>query len=66
LEFITPKAYVLISSLRTGELFIYDANTHKDLKRLNTGRGAAGILVDPDGFARLSAVRQMTMQRLPT
>jgi DNA-binding beta-propeller fold protein YncE len=40
---------VLITSLRTGDLFIYDAVSHQELKRLNTGRGAAGILVDDDG-----------------
>jgi DNA-binding beta-propeller fold protein YncE len=33
----------------SGELTIYDAATHKEVKRLNTGHGAAGILMDPDG-----------------
>ena len=40
---------MLITSLRTGDLFIYDAASHQELKRLNTGHGAAGILVDDDG-----------------
>jgi DNA-binding beta-propeller fold protein YncE len=49
LKFTPDGKRVLITSLRTGDLFIYDAATHKELKRLNTGRGAAGILVDDDG-----------------
>lgn len=38
---------VFISSLRSGELTIYDATSRKEIKRLNLGRGAAGILMDP-------------------
>jgi DNA-binding beta-propeller fold protein YncE len=49
LKFTPDGKRVLITSLRTGDLFIYDAASHKELKRLNTGRGAAGILVDDDG-----------------
>ncbi|MFL5741922.1 MAG: YncE family protein [Flavisolibacter sp.] len=39
----------LISSLRTGELHIYDISTRKLLKVLHLGKGAAGILIDTDG-----------------
>ncbi len=49
LKFTPDGKRVLISSLRTGDLFIYDAASHQQIKRLNTGRGAAGILVDDDG-----------------
>jgi YVTN family beta-propeller protein len=49
LKFTPDGKRVLITSLRTGELFIYDATSHKELKRINTGHGAAGILVDDDG-----------------
>ncbi len=49
LKFTPDGKRVLISSLRTGDLFIYDAGSHQELKRLNTGHGAAGILVDADG-----------------
>jgi YVTN family beta-propeller protein len=49
LKFTPDGKRVLITSLRTGDLFVYDAATHKELKRLNTGHGAAGILVDDDG-----------------
>jgi YVTN family beta-propeller protein len=49
LQFTPDGKRVLITSLRTGDLFIYDAASHQELKRLNTGHGAAGILVDDDG-----------------
>jgi DNA-binding beta-propeller fold protein YncE len=49
LKFTPDGKRVLITSLRTGDLFIYDAASHQELKRLNTGHGAAGILVDDDG-----------------
>jgi YVTN family beta-propeller protein len=49
LKFTPDGKRVLVTSLRTGDLFIYDAASHRELKRLNTGRGAAGILVDDDG-----------------
>lgn len=49
LQFTPDGKRVLITSLRTGDLFIFDAATHREIKRLNTGRGAAGILVDTDG-----------------
>jgi len=49
LQFTPDGKRVLVSSLRTGDLFIYDAASHKELKRINTGHGAAGILIDDDG-----------------
>jgi DNA-binding beta-propeller fold protein YncE len=49
LKFTPDGKRVLITSLRTGDLFIYDVASRRELKRLNTGRGAAGILVDDDG-----------------
>jgi len=48
-KFTTDGKMVLIASLRTGELTIYDAKSRKELKRLKPGNGAAGILMDPDG-----------------
>jgi YVTN family beta-propeller protein len=38
-----------ISSLRSGDLTIYNVETHKEIKRLQIGHGAAGILMDADG-----------------
>jgi len=49
LKFTPDGKRVLVTSLQTGDLFIYDVASHQELKRLNTGHGAAGILVDDDG-----------------
>ena len=49
LKFTPDGKRVLVTSLRTGDLFFYDAASRKEIKRINTGRGAAGILVDTDG-----------------
>ncbi len=49
LKFTPDGRRVLITSLRTGYLFIYDAVTHQLIKRISTGHGAAGILVAADG-----------------
>ena len=49
LKFTPDGKRVLITSLRTGDLFIYDVASRRELKRINTGHGAAGILVDDDG-----------------
>jgi YVTN family beta-propeller protein len=48
LKFTTDGKRVLVSSLRTGDLFVFDAASHKELKRLNIGKGGAGILIAPD------------------
>jgi YVTN family beta-propeller protein len=49
LKFTPDGKRVLVTSLRTGDLFIFDAATHKQIKTISTGHGAAGILVDDDG-----------------
>lgn len=49
LQFTPDGKHVLISSLRDGELVVYDAMSYKEVKKVNIGHGAAGILVDPDG-----------------
>ena len=49
LKFTPDGKLVLVTSLRTGDLFVYDAKTRKEIKRISTGHGAAGILVDDDG-----------------
>jgi DNA-binding beta-propeller fold protein YncE len=49
LKFTPDGKQVLVSSLRTGDLFIFDAITRQELKRVNIGHGGAGILVDTDG-----------------
>jgi YVTN family beta-propeller protein len=49
LKFTPDGKRVVVTSLRTGDLFVYDATSHKEIKRLNIGHGAAGILIDADG-----------------
>jgi YVTN family beta-propeller protein len=49
LKFTPDGKLVLISSLRDGDLVIYDAGSRKQFKRVPIGHGAAGILVDRDG-----------------
>ena len=49
LKFTPDGKHVLITSLRDGDLVIYDAASRKEFKRVNIGHGAAGILMQPDG-----------------
>ena len=49
LKFTPDGALVLITSLRDGNLFVYDAAARKERKRVPIGHGAAGILMDPSG-----------------
>ena len=46
---VSPDGRALISSLRDGDLVIYDAAARKEFKRVKIGHGAAGILMDRDG-----------------
>ncbi|MGB2628764.1 MAG: YncE family protein [Candidatus Acidiferrum sp.] len=49
LKFTPDGKLVLISSLRDGDLVIYEAASRREFKRAKIGHGAAGILMDPDG-----------------
>jgi YVTN family beta-propeller protein len=49
LKFTPDGALVLVTSLRDGDLFVYDAAARKERKRVPIGHGAAGILMDPSG-----------------
>jgi YVTN family beta-propeller protein len=49
LKFTPDGKLVFITSLRGGDLIIYDAASHKEYKRVHIGHGAAGILMDPAG-----------------
>jgi DNA-binding beta-propeller fold protein YncE len=49
LKFTPDGKLAFISSLRSGDLLVYDVKTRKEVKRLNLGKGAAGILMDPNG-----------------
>lgn len=48
LKFTRDGKYALISSLRNGDLVIYDVAARKPFKSVSIGHGAAGILVQPD------------------
>ncbi len=49
LKFTLDGKLIFISSLQSGDLTIYNAKSRTEVKRLKTGHGAAGILMDPDG-----------------
>jgi YVTN family beta-propeller protein len=49
LKFTVDGKLAFISSLQTGELTVFDVKSRKETKRIKLGRGAAGILMDPDG-----------------
>jgi YVTN family beta-propeller protein len=49
LRFTPDGSRVLISMLSNGSLLIMDARTRKEVKRVEIGHGAAGIMVQPDG-----------------
>jgi YVTN family beta-propeller protein len=69
LKFTPDGRLVFISSLGSGELTIYDAKSHTEIKRLKIGHGAAGILMDPDGsraFVACSADNYVVVVDLKT
>ena len=49
LQFTPDGKMVFISSLGSGNLTVYDVKTRSQLKQINIGNGAAGILMQPDG-----------------
>ena len=48
LKFTPDGKRVLVSSLRSGDLVIFDTESRKEVKRLSLGHGASGILMDAD------------------
>jgi YVTN family beta-propeller protein len=50
-KFTPDGKYVFVSMLRgtSGNLAIFDAATRREIKRLDLGHGAGGILMQPDG-----------------
>jgi len=56
LKFTPDGKLVLISDLGNGDLVIVDAGSRKEVKRLNLGKSAEGILVQPDGSRAFVAV----------
>jgi YVTN family beta-propeller protein len=49
LAFTPDGNRVLVTTLRSGDLFVFDAQTHQEIKRIAMGKGGAGLLIDPDG-----------------
>ena len=49
LKFTPDGRHVLVSSLGGTALTIYDAATRQPIKQLDLGKGAAGILIEPNG-----------------
>lgn len=49
LKFTPDGRLVFITSLRGGDLVIYDAASRREYKRVHIGHGAAGILMDAIG-----------------
>jgi YVTN family beta-propeller protein len=49
LKFTLDGKLVLISSLRSSDVTVIDVATHKTIKRIAVGHGAAGIVMQPDG-----------------
>jgi YVTN family beta-propeller protein len=56
LKFTPDGKRVLISDLGTGNLVVLDSAARTELKRMNLGHGAAGILIAPDGSRAYVAV----------
>ena len=56
LKFTPDGGTVLISDLGTGDLVFLDAKARKEIKRINLGKGCAGILIAPDGTRAFVAV----------
>ncbi len=55
LKFTVDGKLVLISSLRGPDVIVLDGATHKTVKRIPVGHGAAGILMQPDDMRALVA-----------
>ncbi len=49
LKFTRDGKMALIADLGSGDVVFVDRETRKEVKRINIGHGAAGILMDPDG-----------------
>jgi YVTN family beta-propeller protein len=49
LKFTPDGTRVLVSSLRLADVLVLDAHSRKEIKRIQAGHGAAGIVMQPDG-----------------
>lgn len=49
LKFTPDGSRVFVSTLRGADVVVFDAASHREQKRIRTGRGAAGMQMQPDG-----------------
>jgi YVTN family beta-propeller protein len=56
LKFTPDGNLVLISDLASGDVVVLDAHSRQERKRINVGRGVAGILIAPGGSRAYAAV----------
>jgi YVTN family beta-propeller protein len=49
LKFTPDGSRVFVSTLNGPDVVVFDAASRKEIKRINIGTGAAGILMQPDG-----------------
>lgn len=49
LKFTPDGTRVFVSTLRGPDVVVFDTASHREQKRIRTGRGAAGIQMQPDG-----------------
>ena len=49
LKFTLDGKLAFVSSLGGADLAVFDVSSRKEVKRIKLGRGAAGILMQPDG-----------------
>ncbi len=69
LKFTPDGTLVLISDLAAGELVVVDAHSGAERKRMSVGRGAAGILIAPDGsraYVAITAENNVAVVNLKT
>ena len=62
---LTPDGkYALVSDFRGTHLMVFDVATRREIKRINVGGGAEGVLVEPGGaraFVAVSALNRMAV-----
>jgi YVTN family beta-propeller protein len=56
LKFTPDGKLVLISDIGNGDLVVLDASSRREVKRINLGKSAEGILIVPDGSRAFVAV----------
>ena len=49
MKFTPDGKLVYVSTLGGPDVAVFDPDTRKEVKRIKVGRGAAGILMQPDG-----------------